>query len=58
MGVVGEIDAFGSKTEGTCALWIIRGGLSQEVHRNPRGVHLEPGDEVHLGRAVVRFQLD
>lgn len=47
----------GSKTEGSCALWIIRDGLSQEVHRNARGVRLQPGDEIRLGRAVVQFRL-
>lgn len=41
---------------GNCGLWIIRDGLSQAVHRNARGVRLEPGDEIQLGRAVVRFQ--
>jgi hypothetical protein len=43
--------------EGDCGLWIIRDGLSQEVHRNARGVKLEPGDEIQLGRAVVKFQI-
>ncbi len=45
----------GSKS--ACGLWIIRDGLSQEVHRNPRGVRLRHGDEIHLGRAVVQFAL-
>ena len=40
-----------------CGLWIIRDGLSQEVHRNPRGVRLKSGDEIQLGRALVKFQL-
>jgi hypothetical protein len=39
-----------------CGIWIVRDGLSQEVHRNGRGTKLEPGDEIHLGRAVVVFQ--
>jgi hypothetical protein len=39
----------------TCNLWIVRGGATQEVHRNTRGVRLEDGDEIHLGRAVLRF---
>jgi hypothetical protein len=43
------------KPTGNCGLWIIRDGLSHEVHRGERGVRLEPGDEIHLGRAVVRF---
>ena len=47
----------GGKETGDCGLWIIRDGLSQEVHRNPRGVKLEQGDEIQLGRAVVKFQV-
>ena len=43
--------------KGGCGLWIVRDGLSQEVHRTSRGTRLEAGDEIHLGRAVVRFQL-
>ncbi len=43
------------KSGGTCGLWIIRDGLSLEVHRGPRGTKLEPGDEIHLGRAVLKF---
>lgn len=43
--------------KGGCGLWIVRDGLSQEVHRTSRGTKLEAGDEIHLGRAVVRFQL-
>ncbi len=46
----------GVKPGGTCGLWIIRDGLSYEVHRGERGARLEPGDEIHLGRAVLRFQ--
>ena len=47
----------GHKGDGGCGLWIIRDGLSQEVHRNARGTRLQHGDEIHLGRAVVKFQL-
>ena len=47
----------GKKEAGNCGLWIIRDGLSQEVHRNPRGVRLKPGDEIQLGGALVKFQL-
>jgi hypothetical protein len=47
----------GNKEPGDCGLWIIRDGLSQEVHRNARGVKLEPGDEIQFGRAVVKFQI-
>jgi len=39
-----------------CATWIVRDGLSHEVHRNGRGVKLEAGDEIHLGQAVVVFE--
>jgi hypothetical protein len=42
----------------TCGLWIIRDGLSHEVHRGARGVRLETGDEIHLGRAVLAFVED
>ena len=44
------------KGEGSCGLWIVRDGMSQEVHRNTRGTRLRPGDEIHLGKAVIRFQ--
>lgn len=39
-----------------CATWIVRDGLSHEVHRNTRGVRLEAGDEIHFGQAVVVFE--
>jgi hypothetical protein len=42
----------------TCGTWIVRDGMSQEVHRNARGTKLQTGDEIHFGRAVVVFQLD
>jgi hypothetical protein len=41
---------------GECGTWIVRDGMSQEVHRNPRGTRLEPGDEIHFGKAVVVFE--
>lgn len=41
--------------ESNCGLWIVRDGLSQPVHRGTRGTVLEPGDEIHLGSAVIRF---
>jgi len=51
-------DRFYNRQKGeACNIWIIRGGLSQGVHRNSRGVKLEDGDEIHLGRAVLRFRL-
>jgi hypothetical protein len=39
-----------------CGTWIVRDGLSHEVHRNARGTKLEPGDEIHFGQAVVVFE--
>ena len=44
-----------SAKNAVCGLWIIRDGLSYEVHRGTRGTKLEPGDEIHLGRAVLKF---
>ena len=41
-----------------CGIWVVRDGMSQEVHRNARGTKLEPGDEIHFGRAVVIFEMD
>ena len=38
-----------------CGVWIIRDGLSRAVQRDSRGVKLKHGDEIHLGRAVLRF---
>ncbi|PWU07104.1 MAG: hypothetical protein C5B51_10740 [Terriglobia bacterium] len=40
-----------------CGTWIVRDGMSQAVHRNARGTKLEPGDEIHLGLAVVVFEV-
>jgi hypothetical protein len=39
-----------------CGIWIVRDGTSREVHRDTRGTRLEPGDEIHFGRAVVMFE--
>jgi hypothetical protein len=36
-------------------VWIMRDGLSRAVQRDARGVKLRHGDEIHLGRAVLRF---
>ena len=44
----------GAKSNGNCGLWVIRDGLSQEVHKGSKGFPLQPGDEIHLGRAVLR----
>ena len=43
---------------GECGIWIVRDGMSQEVHRTSRGVKLQHGDEIHLGRAVLVFESD
>ena len=47
----------GNKSDPGCGVWIIRDGISQAVHHNTRGTALKAGDEIHLGRAVIRFQL-
>jgi hypothetical protein len=47
----------GNKAENNCGLWIVRDGMGQEVHRDTRGTRLLPGDEIHLGKAVVKFQI-
>jgi hypothetical protein len=41
----------------SCGTWIVRDGMSQEVHRNTRGVKLQPGDELRLGKAILRFEV-
>jgi hypothetical protein len=43
---------------GECGTWIVRDGMSQEVPRTARGTKLEPGDEIHFGRAVVMFEVE
>ena len=45
----------GGNAENNCGLWIIRDGMGQEVHRDTRGTRLLPGDEIHFGKAVVKF---
>ena len=55
----GECRIFNDRTykgEANCGLWIVREGLSQPVHRNARGTVLQSGDEIHLGRTVIRFE--
>jgi pSer/pThr/pTyr-binding forkhead associated (FHA) protein len=47
----------GNKSDTGCGVWIIRDGISQPVHHNTRGTVLKSGDEIHLGRAIIRFQL-
>jgi hypothetical protein len=48
----------GNKTESNCGIWIVRDGLGQEVHRDTRGTKLEPGDEIHFGKAAVEFRVE
>jgi hypothetical protein len=43
---------------GDCGAWIVRDGMSREVHRTARGTRLEPGDEIRFGRAVVMFEME
>jgi len=40
-----------------CGIWIVRDGMSQEVHRSARGTKLVAGDEIHFGSAVVIFEV-
>ena len=40
-----------------CGTRMVRDGVSIEVHRDSRGTRLEPGDEIHLGGAILRFTL-
>ncbi|MBV8811291.1 MAG: FHA domain-containing protein [Acidobacteriaceae bacterium] len=44
------------KGDENCGIWIVREGLGQPVHRNSRGTLLKPGDEIHLGSAIIRFE--
>lgn len=46
----------GDKAENNSGLWIVRDGMGQEVHRDTRGTRLLPDDEIHLGKAVVKFE--
>jgi hypothetical protein len=58
--VTGEYRLFNDRwyPRGTeSGIWIVRDGVSREVHRDSRGLRLEPGDEIHFGRAVVTFEL-
>ncbi len=50
--------ARGEKRPPECGTWIVRDGMSREVHRDTRGTKLEPGDEIHFGRAVVAFEVE
>src|SRR5271170_1393633 len=44
------------KPGANCGLWIIRDGMGQDVHRDARGTRLLPGDEIHLGKAILKFK--
>jgi hypothetical protein len=46
----------GDTASAECGIWIVRDGMSFEVHRDQRGAKLENGDEIHFGRAVVVFE--
>jgi len=48
----------GEKRPAEGGTWIVRDGMSLEVHRDSRGAKLEPGDEIHFGRAVVMFEVE
>ena len=50
--------ARGEKRPPEAGTWIVRDGLSQEVHRDTRGVKLQAGDEIHFGRAVAIFEME
>jgi hypothetical protein len=59
--VAGEYRLFNDRwyergPHGDCATWIVRDGMSQEVHRTSRGAKLEAGDEIRFGKAVVMFE--
>jgi hypothetical protein len=40
-----------------CGTRIVRNGVSFEVQRDTRGTRLESGDEIHLGRAILIFNV-
>jgi hypothetical protein len=50
----GEYRLFNDRASAS-GVWIMRDGLSRAVQRDARGVKLRHGDEIHLGRAVLRF---
>jgi hypothetical protein len=60
-GATGEYRIFNDRwyeRGAACGIWIVRDGISREVHRDSRGAKLQPGDEIRLGSAVVHFELD
>ena len=44
--------------EANCGTYIIRNGFAMAVHRNARGTLLMSGDQIQLGQALLRFQVD
>jgi hypothetical protein len=53
----GEYRLFNDRWYKRGGLWIVRDGMGQEVHRDTRGTRLLPGDEIHLGKAILKFQV-
>lgn len=39
-----------------CGVYLVRDGISTPVHRGGHGSVLQPGDEIHLAQAVLRFE--
>jgi hypothetical protein len=46
------------KGEANCGTYIIRDGFAIAVHRNARGTTLISGDQIQLGRALLRFKVE
>jgi len=46
------------KGEANCGTYIIRDGFAIAVHRNVRGTVLVSGDQIQLGKALLRFKVD
>ena len=44
--------------EANCGTYIIRNGFATAVHRNARGTVLMSGDQIQLGQALLRFQVE
>jgi hypothetical protein len=44
------------KGEANCGTYIIRDGFAIAVHRNTRGTVLVSGDQIQLGKALLRFK--
>jgi hypothetical protein len=45
------------KGAANCGLYLVRAGVSQPIHRGAHGALLQPGDEIHLAQAVLRFEV-